>query len=130
MENFLFTYGTLRLNFEHPMAKALADASELYGLGYIKNAKLYRVDWYPALILSDDAEDIVIGDIFKIHDSSIIKQLDEYEGVKSDDTFSEYRREKVKVYMDSKEIYCWIYIYNVKLSDNAVRIDSGDFLNP
>ncbi len=130
METFLFTYGTLRLNYEHPMAKALVEASELYGLGYIKCARLYRVDWYPALVLTNNDKDVVVGDIFKIHDLSILRQLDDYEGVKSDDTFSEYRREKIKVYMDNNVADCWIYIYNVKLSDNAVLIASGDFLNP
>jgi len=130
MDTYLFTYGTLRLNYEHPMAKSLAASSELYGLGYIKNAQLYRVDWYPALVLSDNEDNIVIGDIFKIHDTTILDQLDDYEGIKSNDTFSEYRREKIKVYTDDTIVDCWIYIYNVKLSDNAVLIASGDFLNP
>jgi gamma-glutamylcyclotransferase (GGCT)/AIG2-like uncharacterized protein YtfP len=130
MKEYLFTYGTLRLSYEHPMAKELTENSHLFSLGYIKNAKLYRVDWYPALVQSELESDIVVGDVFELHNTAILKRLDEYEGIHLNDTFEEYRREKIKVYTDNEIIDCWIYMYNVCLPDNAIQIKSGDFLNP
>lgn len=130
MPQYLFAYGTLRLNAQHKMAKKLASAASLVSLGYITNAQLYKIDWYPALVQSDEEDQIVVGDIFHLEDENLLIELDEYEGVGIGTPPYEYRRELIKAYTDGKEIECWVYWYNIPLPNNAQIIDSGDFLNP
>ena len=57
MSEYLFTYGTLRLDQSHPMAHFLAENASLVGLGILTKARLYRIDWYPALIETNDEQD-------------------------------------------------------------------------
>jgi gamma-glutamylcyclotransferase (GGCT)/AIG2-like uncharacterized protein YtfP len=130
MPEYLFTYGTLRLNQNHPMAEQLAARSTLVGLGFIINASLYNVDWYPALITSTNKRDVVVGDVFELNDLSFLETLDDYEGIGSGNPPYEYRREKVEVFSEKGEIECWVYWYNFPLPEGAQVIDSGDFLNP
>lgn len=112
------------------MAKRLAGAAQLVSLGYITGAKLYKIDWYPALIQQGGDEDIVVGDIFQLEDEQLLLELDEYEGLGVGEPPYEYKRENVKAFTDGEEIDCWIYWYNVPLPEGAELIDSGDFLNP
>lgn len=128
MPQYIFAYGTLRLNAQHKMAKKLAAAASLVNLGYISKAKLYKIDWYPAMIQEGTEDDIVVGDIFHFEDESLLLELDEYEGINVEPY--EYRRELVKAHTDGGEIECWVYWYNIPLPSNATLIDSGDFLNP
>lgn len=130
MPQYLFAYGTLRLNAQHKMGKKLAAASSLVSLGYISQAKLYKIDWYPAMIQEGTENDIVVGDIFHLENDSLLLELDEYEGVNVGAPPYEYRRELVKAHTDGGKIECWVYWYNIPLPANAQLIDSGDFLNP
>ena len=130
MSQYLFAYGTLRLNQDHKLSKEFESKSELIGLGYMSHARLYKIDWQPALIKSDNKADIVIGDIYKIKDAQIITSLDEYEGVGVGQPPYEYDRHEVEVISDGKTYPCWVYWYNFKLPENADWIESGDFLNP
>ena len=57
MSEYLFTYGTLRLDQSHPMAHFLAENASLVGLGILTKARLYRIDWYPALIETNDEQE-------------------------------------------------------------------------
>lgn len=129
---YLFAYGTLRLNANHPMADKINKNAKLIGLGYVKNATLYQIDWYPAFIESKSDKDIVIGDIFQLDDSSFLAELDEYENIGVGLPPYEYRREKRIVYLEheDKAIDCWVYFYNLPLPTRALLIESGDFLNP
>ncbi len=130
MAEYLFTYGTLRLNQSHPMAGYLAENGKLLGLGLLPKAKLYRIDWYPALIETEDERDLVTGDIFEVDSLDAFNKIDEYEGIGVGEEPYEYRRSKVRVKTETDEIDSWVYFYNVKLPDNAELIESGDFLNP
>lgn len=131
MPEYLFAYGTLRLNDQHKMGAKLSVSSKLVSLGYITEAKLFQIDWYPALIHEGTEGDIVIGDIYEILDKKLLTELDEYEGVGTGTSPYEYRREKVKVFTgDHKSYDCWVYWYNFPLPSKAQQIESGDFLNP
>ncbi len=112
------------------MAKRLAAAAQLVSLGYITGSKLYKIDWYPALVQEGGDDDIVVGDIFQLEDEQLLLELDEYEGLGVGEAPYEYRREKVKAFTDGEAIECWIYWYNVALPAGAQQIESGDFLNP
>jgi gamma-glutamylcyclotransferase (GGCT)/AIG2-like uncharacterized protein YtfP len=130
MSQYLFTYGTLRLNANHPMAGKLAEKSELVGLGFVINAKLFKVDWYPALVPSNNKRDVVVGDVYELKDPWFLDELDDYEGIGIGEKPYEYRRELVEVFTERGELECWIYWYNRPLPADAEIIESGDFLNP
>ena len=59
----LFVYGTLMRGFDHPMAKLLAANADFLGDATCRG-KLYLVRHYPGLVLSDEANDIVHGELF------------------------------------------------------------------
>jgi gamma-glutamylcyclotransferase (GGCT)/AIG2-like uncharacterized protein YtfP len=130
MSEYLFAYGTLRLNQNHPMAGALAENATLIGMAILPKARLYRIDWYPALIETTDAGDEVIGDVFKLNDAAVLKKIDEYEGIGVGTVPYEYRRVKATIKTEKEELESWVYFYNIPLPENAERIESGDFLNP
>lgn len=130
MSEYLFTYGTLRLNQSHPMATFLAENASLIGLAILPGAKLYRIDWYPALIETDNEKDEVIGDVFKLNDNTAWTKIDEYEGIGVGEPPYEYRRAKVKIKTEKEELESWVYFYNISLPKEAELIESGDFLNP
>lgn len=130
MSVYLFTYGTLRLEQSHPMADYLAKNSALVGLGEISGAKLYKIDWYPALIKTANESDKVYGDVFNINSIEVLEKIDEYEGVGVGKPPYEYRREKIKTKTELNDIEAWVYFYNIDLPDYATPIESGDFLNP
>ena len=130
MSEYLFTYGTLRLGQSHPMADYLAKNAELVGLAMLPKSKLYRIDWYPALIETDNEQDEVIGDVFQLKDASAWSKIDEYEGIGIGNPPYEYRREKVKIRTELNEIEAWVYFYNFDLPNGAEKVLSGDFLNP
>ena len=59
--------------------------------------------------------------------SYAIAQLDDYEGLYSEDGFSLYRRELVDVYLENEVTKAWIYWYN-SLVDGYPLVESGDVL--
>lgn len=130
MSKFLFTYGTLRLNQSHPIAIYLAENATLIGLAILPKAKLYRIDWYPALIQTNNEDDEVIGDVYELKDTNAWTKIDEYEGIGIGNPPYEYRREKVVIKMEQELLDCWVYFYNIQLPKGAELIESGDFLNP
>ncbi|HMV13933.1 MAG: gamma-glutamylcyclotransferase [Chitinophagales bacterium] len=130
MPEYLFTYGTLRLNQSHPIATYLAENASLYGLAILPKAKLYKIDWYPALIETTNEADEVVGDVFVLNNDTAWSKIDEYEGIGIGEPPYEYRRTKVKIKTDAGELECWVYFYNLPLPADASCIESGDFLNP
>lgn len=130
MAEYLFTYGTLRLDQSHLMAEFIAKNATLVGLALLPKAKLYRIDWYPALIESDNENDEVTGDLFQLNDIKAFQKIDEYEGIGIGNEPYEYRRTKVKIKTDTQELESWVYFYNIELPKDAEFIESGDFLNP
>lgn len=130
MQAYLFTYGSLRLDTELKMAKKLSCNCSLVSLGFVTHAKLYKIDWYPAVIPEGDVNDIVVGDVYLLDDEEILAELDEYEGIGVGQPPYEYRREKVQVNTENGNLECWMYWYNQELPKGAQVIESGDFLNP
>lgn len=112
------------------MATFLAENATLIGLAILPKAKLYRIDWYPALIETENESDEVIGDVFKLNDNTAWTKIDEYEGIGMGEPPYEYRRAKVKIKTENEELESWVYFYNIALPEDAELIESGDFLNP
>jgi gamma-glutamylcyclotransferase (GGCT)/AIG2-like uncharacterized protein YtfP len=78
---------------------------------------LFRVSWYPGLVLRGDGG-FVKGDVFAV-DHDLLERLDEYEG-------HEYRRVRVAVEGDAAgEAWIWEWAGQAPVDG---RIVSGDWL--
>ncbi len=76
---FIFVYGTLRKETATAMYHVLARYCEYFSDGYMQG-KLYEVDGYPGAIESDDPDNKVQGELYKIVSPELVlPQLDEYE---------------------------------------------------
>lgn len=112
----VFVYGTLRSGGSNHFR--MQDAIPLGPA--IARGHLYRVDWYPALLLDPDG-DIVHGEIYQIS-SGTLSALDEFEG-------AAYRRVQISVTHTAGEnpIDAWVWEY-LETVDESRRIPNGDWL--
>src|ERR1700679_2302440 len=75
----LFVYGTLMRGFDHPMAMLLSRAADFIGEARCRG-RLYRVKHYPGLLLSDDADDVVFGELYRLRQpKELLREFDMYE---------------------------------------------------
>ncbi|MGY4154949.1 gamma-glutamylcyclotransferase (GGCT)/AIG2-like uncharacterized protein YtfP [Bradyrhizobium sp. USDA 4461] len=127
--DLLFVYGTLMRGFDHPMAKLLAGNAEFLGSAQCRG-RLYLVKHYPGLVVSDDAADIVHGELFRLREpEAMLREFDMYEAC--GDGFpppTEYLRELLTVTLaDGSVREAWTYLYNWPVVE-LPRIASGKFL--
>lgn len=125
----IFVYGTLRR-----ACSTGAHATYLDGAQFIDQAcihgKLFRVSYYPALVLDSDA-DWVVGEVYQLTSREQLTRLDVYEEC----TYpalpeQEYQRLQVDVKTAAGEhLSAWVYAYQHTVEDLEL-ITSGDFLNP
>ena len=111
----VFVYGTLRRggsnHFRMDGCTFVASASVA--------ARLYRIDWYPGLLL-DSSANPVLGDVFLVPPCRM-EELDAFEG-------PEYQRVPTRVILDdgtSADAWLWEWLGPV---DESRRIDDGDWL--
>jgi gamma-glutamylcyclotransferase (GGCT)/AIG2-like uncharacterized protein YtfP len=126
--NLLFVYGTLMRGFDHPMAKLLSRSADFIGEARCQG-RLYLVKHYPGLVLSDDASDVVFGELVRLRtpDESLAT-LDEYEGCGPGVASPQYLRQVLPVTLDNGTVSeAWTYIYNRRVR-KLPRISSGRFL--
>jgi gamma-glutamylcyclotransferase (GGCT)/AIG2-like uncharacterized protein YtfP len=125
----LFVYGTLMRGFDHPMAKLLSANADFLGDATCRG-KLYLVRHYPGLVLSDNAGDIVHGELFRLRArDELLREFDMYEacgeGFKPP---TQYVREMLQVTLvDGSASEAWTYLYNWPIAKLA-RIASGRFI--
>nr|WP_041757347.1 gamma-glutamylcyclotransferase family protein [Bradyrhizobium sp. ORS 278] len=129
--DLLFVYGTLMRGFDHPMARLLSAHAD-----FIAEAsccgRLYRIQHYPGLVLSEDAADQVQGELFRLRQPEpMLREFDMYEAC--GEGFAqptEYLRQRLDVTLaDGSVREAWTYVYNWPV-DEASRIASGRFLAP
>ena len=125
----LFVYGTLMRGYVHPMAKLLSANADFLGPATCRG-KLYLVKHYPGLVLSDDADDIVHGELYRLRDAeALLREFDMYEAC--GEGFPEptqYVRQMFSVTLaDGSASEAWSYLYNWPVAKLA-RIESGRFL--
>ncbi|WP_445766002.1 gamma-glutamylcyclotransferase family protein [Rheinheimera sp.] len=130
MAEFLFVYGTLRQNANHPMHQQLATHARFVAMACLQ-ARLYQVSYYPGAVPSSFACDQVIGELYQLlQPEQLLPLLDNYE--ECGPGFAqpqEYRRELQQVALeDGASVSAWVYIYNRDTSA-LTQIPSGDFLN-
>ncbi len=129
MSDYLFVYGTLRQNANHPMHQQLVAHAKFVAMAQYQ-ASLYQLSYYPAAVPSSNTADQVVGELYQlVQPELILPVLDEYE--ECGEGFAEpqeYRRELQQVTLDSGEsVSAWVYIYNRDTSA-LQQIQSGDFL--
>ncbi len=125
----LFVYGTLMRGFDHPMARLLAANADFLGEAKCKG-RLFLVKHYPGLVLSDDASDVVVGELFRLRErDAMLREFDMYEAC--GEGFAEpteYVRQMIDVTrQDGTASEAWTYLYNWPIT-NLPRIASGRFL--
>jgi gamma-glutamylcyclotransferase (GGCT)/AIG2-like uncharacterized protein YtfP len=127
---YLFVYGTLMQAYDHPMARLLAENAASAGEGSCRG-QLYQIKHYPGLIGSNDANDRVFGELFRLRESkALLEQLDEYEGCgPSAPQPTLYIRVVRPITLPDRTVDAWTYLYNRPVI-GLKRIMSGRFLAP
>jgi gamma-glutamylcyclotransferase (GGCT)/AIG2-like uncharacterized protein YtfP len=125
----LFVYGTLMRGYAHPMARLLSANADFLGEVSCRG-RLYRVKHYPGLVLSDDAADVVFGELYRLRAAEdLLREFDMYEAC--GEGFAEptqyVRRTLPVTFADGSVSEAWTYIYNWPVMD-LPRIESGRFL--
>ena len=125
----LFVYGTLMRGYVHPMAKMLSANAEYLGEASCRG-RLYMVKHYPGLVLSDEASEIVHGELYRLREvEPMLREFDMYEAC--GDGFpppTEYVRQMLPVTLaDGGARDAWTYVYNWPVAD-LPHIASGRFL--
>jgi gamma-glutamylcyclotransferase (GGCT)/AIG2-like uncharacterized protein YtfP len=126
----LFVYGSLRSACDNPYARLLREESDYLGRASVIG-RLYRVDWYPGLIIRDKDRGggVVRGEVFRLRDAeALLEVIDSYEGCGAEDPRqSEFSRARTAAVLDSGEIVaCWIYVYTGHINGKTL-IESGDW---
>ena len=129
MQDLLFVYGTLMRGYDHPMAKLLSRDADFLGEAQCRG-RLYMIKHYPGLVLSEQATEVVHGELYRLHHpEELIATFDDYEGCGP--TFEQptaYLREALTVTLaDGAGCETWTYVYNWPV-DETKRIASGRFL--
>ncbi len=121
IEPHLLVYGTLRSFSQNKHAQMLRQQAEFLGAATVQG-RLYQISNYPGLILSDNRDDHVTGEIYRLREPALtLAELDEYEG-------AEYQRVLTDARLDSGQTTrVWVYVYRPPV-DETKRIKSGDFL--
>jgi gamma-glutamylcyclotransferase (GGCT)/AIG2-like uncharacterized protein YtfP len=108
------------------MHARLAVAGRLVGGARVRG-RLFAVDWYPGLVLGDEAW--VRGELWALDDSSALYPLDAYEGCGDDDwPPHEFVRARTLVHLDEGATHeAWVYVYN-RATHGLDVVASGDWL--
>jgi gamma-glutamylcyclotransferase (GGCT)/AIG2-like uncharacterized protein YtfP len=125
----LFVYGTLMRGFDHPMAKLLSRSADFLGAARCRG-RLHLVKHYPGLTLSDDPDEVVFGELYRLHrPAELLREFDMYEAC--GEGFVEptqYVRQVLPVTSDDGAVSeAWSYLYNWPVA-HLPRIMSGRFL--
>ena len=128
---YLFVYGTLRDSSVNHMANFLKENAQYVGEAFIY-ARLYKITWYPAIVLDSSKSYKVYGEVYKLplaNREAILHELDGYEGIYSNNEDSEeYERVETETTLeDSKILNCFVYNYKASI-EQSVWIESGDFI--
>ncbi len=119
----VFVYGTLRRGGSNHFRM---DGAEFVTDGRI-SGRLYRISWYPGLVL-DEAGDDIVGEVYRV-DPEMLGNLDAFEGVSAGETRdSEYRRVPATVTgPDGATLTAWVWEW-LGAAAEADRLHHGDWL--
>jgi gamma-glutamylcyclotransferase (GGCT)/AIG2-like uncharacterized protein YtfP len=113
----IFVYGTLRRGGSNHFRMAGA----VFAGAATVRARLYRIDWYPGLVL-DGAADRVTGEIYQAG-ADLLRALDDFEG-------PGYRRVRAQAACaDGASRVAWLWEWTGG-TDESRRILNGNWLSP
>ena len=127
---YIFVYGTLRRGVSKSMHNELLRYAEFYAEASMQG-KLFEIKGYPGVILSDNPQDKVHGELYRIiRRGKLLCLLDEYE--ECSNRFPrphEYIRRQIPVtHSDGQLTPAWVYLYNLPVK-RLKQIQSGDYVN-
>ena len=127
--DYLFVYGLLRRHAGHEMSQFLCQHAQFISEATFQG-KLYLIEYYPGIIASNNPDDRVNGDVFKLSDLSILEELDQFEGIGTAyESPHEYQRAVQSVALQNGSVEkAWVYLYNWSIKQQN-QIHSGDFLD-
>ena len=128
-DDLLFVYGTLRRDMRSEMSQLLERHAGFVAEGRYQG-RLYRIDYYPGVVPSDNPTETVKGEVYSLRDSQVVLQeLDRYEecGPGFAEPTEYVRRFETVTLLDGAVCRAWIYIYNHPI-DRYTPIPSGDFV--
>ena len=118
----VFVYGTLRRGGSNHFRM---DGADFIRAGSVCG-RIYRFDWYPGLVLAEDAGEI-IGELYSVG-AGLLAELDCFEGLSAGEIEgSEYRRTRIMVAGSANPVAAWIWEWLGPV-DESRRIASGDWL--
>lgn len=119
----VFVYGTLRRGGSNHFRMA---GAQFVAAGTI-TGHMYRIDWYPGLVL-DGAGAEIHGEVYSVTGDQL-SALDIFEGLSAGEIEgSEYRRvETTVVQQDSQTLSAWVWEW-LGIVDESQRINDGDWL--
>lgn len=118
----VFVYGTLRRGGSNHFRMA----GGRFVTGGSVRGRLYRIDWYPGLVLVPGGG-CVIGEVFDVTGDQL-RELDVFEGLSAGETEgSEYRRVLTDVSHDGKTTHAWVWEWLGPVDETRL-IASGDWL--
>ncbi len=112
----LFVYGTLHP--ERAPAAIAATAKRLRSAGRASiQGRRYELGEYPGVLLSNDAAEVVQGELFLLPESeaaAVLARLVAYAGCRpGDPAGSLFLRERTLATLeDGSQRWCWVYTYN------------------
>lgn len=124
----IFVYGTLRRDANSDMHQLLIKHATLVGDATYQG-RLYKIDTYPGAVPSDNPNDVVHGEVYKLQQTDVaLALLDQYEefGPEFPEP-NEYSRLKQSVTLrNSRTVMAWVYVYNHSTKDLEL-IESANF---
>ncbi|MGP1717731.1 MAG: gamma-glutamylcyclotransferase family protein [Methylophilus sp.] len=130
MSDLLFVYGTLRKGNSNQMAEYLSTHATFLTGGWFRG-RMYQISFYPGVIASDQMEDRIYGEVYRLHDAQTsLAVFDAYEECSvAHAQPAEYQR--VQAHIDAIDgnasVQAWIYLYQWPVADK-VLIKEGDFM--
>jgi gamma-glutamylcyclotransferase (GGCT)/AIG2-like uncharacterized protein YtfP len=125
----IFVYGTLRRDANNKLHQLLAKYAEFVDDAAYQG-RLYKVDCYPGAVPSDDPNDLVQGEVYRLHQADVVfALLDHYEefGPEFPEP-NEYSRQKQSVLLKSGHfVTAWVYVYN-RPTEGLELIESANFI--
>jgi len=125
----IFVYGTLKRDANSEKHQLLAKYAEFIDdAGY--QGKLYKVDYYPGAVPSDNPNDVVQGEVYLLHRAdAALSLLDQYEefGPEFPEPNEYIRLKQTVALKNGRTVRAWVYVYNHS-TENLELIKSANFI--
>lgn len=127
MSKYLFVYGSLRNEFNNPMASFLNETAQYICDGQLQGF-LYDIQTYPGAVHDFTTESLILGQVFKMSNETVIfNVLDPYEGIEDELFTRQICPVFVEAEADKKTINCWVYLFN-KPTMFLKKIENGNYI--